>query len=116
MSHPPPLREPTDTRSTRALSTLPGPPGLPLVGNLFQVHLGRLHLQLEGWARRYGDLYQIRLGPRLLLVVGDTELVLKLLRARPETFVRLKMLREAVDSVGATGVFNAEGEDWIRQR
>ena len=41
----------------RRVESLPGPPALPVIGTSHLLDLGRLHLQLEGWARRYGTPY-----------------------------------------------------------
>jgi hypothetical protein len=48
--------------SGRQLTTLPGPRGLPLVGNLFQLKVTQLQTILEQWADTYGPLYMFRLG------------------------------------------------------
>lgn len=37
------------------LRVLPGPPGLPLVGNLFQIPKKRPWLQMTEWAKLYGQ-------------------------------------------------------------
>ena len=34
----------------QTISQLPGPKGLPILGNLLQLDLGKLHLILEKWA------------------------------------------------------------------
>ena len=43
--------------------TLGGPPGPPVVGNLFQLRLDTFHNTLERRADRYGPLHRIRIGP-----------------------------------------------------
>lgn len=45
----------------RPLRNLPGPRRLPIVGNLHQIRIDRLHLVLEQWPRRYGSPYTYRL-------------------------------------------------------
>ncbi|NIP27819.1 MAG: cytochrome P450, partial [Phycisphaerae bacterium] len=52
---------------------LPGPSGVPILGNLHQIKVESMHLILEEWFRQYGDLYQIKLGPDRTLVVGDPD-------------------------------------------
>ena len=46
--------------SKQASKTIPGPPALPLVGNLLQFKSPSI---LKTWARQYGEIYQVRLGP-----------------------------------------------------
>src|SRR5262249_47957871 len=47
-----------------SLRELPGPTGLPLLGNLWQLDLKRLHLVLEKWCAQFGPVYAFRLGTR----------------------------------------------------
>lgn len=101
----------------RRYQDLPGPRPLPLVGNLLQIKPPRLHLQLEDWARRYGPVYRLQLGPKPAVVFGDHQLVQTMLRDRPEGFRRSSRLLQISQEMGLpSGVFNANGEAWKRQR
>jgi cytochrome P450 len=95
---------------------LPGPNGLPLLGNVLQLDLARLHEILEGWADRYGPIYRYRMGPRSVVVVSDPRLSEQVLRQRPETFRRLSNLEPVFAEMGLAGVFSAEGDAWRAQR
>lgn len=100
----------------RALADLPGPRGLPLLGNLLQLDVARTHTILGQWADRYGSFYRLRVARRNVLAVADAHLINDLLRDRPDRFRRRKVLREAMLELGLDGVFTAEGLDWRRQR
>ena len=100
----------------KTLRDLPCPRGLPLVGNLHQVRFDRLHLQLEAWAERYGDMFVVRYGPIRGLVISDREAVQRMLIDRPDGFRRPAMIELTASDMRLKGVFAAEGEDWRRQR
>ncbi len=100
----------------KTIRDLPGPRGLPLVGNLHQVRFDRLHLQLERWAERYGDMFVVRYGPVRGLVISDREAVQRMLVDRPDGFRRPSMIEMSASDMRLKGVFAAEGEDWRRQR
>src|SRR6267154_2147248 len=100
----------------RALRQIPGPPAWPLVGNLLQVELPRMHAQLEAWADRYGPLYRLRLGWRNALVVSHPELIAAMLRDRPDGWRRMQAMQAVIREMGSHGLFSAEGDDWRRQR
>jgi cytochrome P450 len=108
-----PLPEPTVIRS---FMELPGPKGLPLVGNAFQIDSMQFHLTLERWVREFGPMYRFQGGPRHLMVVSDPAIIGTLLRDRPDAMRRTVRSARAFQELGTTGVFNAEGEDWRRQR
>jgi len=95
---------------------LPGPKGLPVVGNMHQIKVEKFHLILEEWYHQYGDLYQFRLGTDRTVVIADPEMVHKILKARPEQFARLKDIRQTIEEMGVEGLFSAEGEQWRRHR
>jgi cytochrome P450/nitrite reductase/ring-hydroxylating ferredoxin subunit len=100
----------------RSLAHLPGPQGLPLIGNAHQLDPKRLHLILERWRRRFGPLYTFKLMRRPFLVVAEPDLLQHMLRDRPETFRRISAIESVPKEMGINGVFSAEGEQWRRQR
>lgn len=98
------------------LSQLPGPKGLPILGNLLQIDLQKLHLILEEWAGVYGDIFKFRLAGKTVVAISGTELIQKILRDRPQTYRRLSSMERVARELGTHGVFSAEGEQWQRQR
>jgi cytochrome P450 len=101
----------------RSVDSLPGPKRLPVFGNALQIKSQEMHLQLEAWARQFGPFYQLRLGPRRIVVVADHVAIGALLRDRPEGFSRSRRMAEIWNEMGLpNGVFGANGEDWRRQR
>lgn len=101
----------------RRWEDLPGPRGVPLLGNAAQLRQGVTHLQLERWAREYGPVYRLRLGRLRVTVVGDHALVAQVLRDRPDGFARTDRLREIGAEIGLPpGVFSSNGQTWRLQR
>jgi cytochrome P450 len=101
----------------REIADLPGPRGLPIVGNAFQLDRGRLHQTVEAWAREFGPFFRFKLGRRTLLGVADHEALSAALRDRPDGFRRTKHLETIGLEMGLTpGVFGANGDAWKRQR
>lgn len=105
-----------DAAPLRSVAALPGPRGWPLIGNLLQFDLPRLHRQFEDWADRHGPTYRLRLGRREVLVISDAETIAALLRDRPDTWRRMRPIEAVIREAGGHGVFSAEGDDWRRQR
>ncbi|CAG7972379.1 unnamed protein product [Penicillium olsonii] len=60
----------------------PGPPTLPLLGNIHQMPTRDAHLQFEKWAREYGPIYSLILGTKCLIVLSSDEAVKELLDKR----------------------------------
>lgn len=111
----PDLVEPAHAAST-ALHELPSPRGWPLLGNALELAPERLHLVLEAWQRELGPRFVVRAGPRRMLVVTDTKLHGEMLRSRPHLYRRVSTIANALDALGITGVFSAEGSAWKPQR
>ena len=100
----------------RSLKDLPGPRGLPLLGNLLQLDIKRAHTILERWAEEYGDFYRLRLVQTDVVAISAPILIDQILKDRPGRFTRIGIMRDAFLDTGINGVFNAEGTDWRRQR
>lgn len=100
----------------RSLADLPGPPGLPVLGNALQIQRDRLHHQLEAWTQAYGDPFAFRIGRRRFLVVSSPEAIASVLRRRPEGFRRSERVERASLDFGFLGLFSANNDTWRRQR
>ena len=95
---------------------LPGPKGLPIIGNLHQVTISEMNKNFENWASEYGEVYKVILGPTKFTIVSKPEIIHQLLKARPSKFRRLSKMDNILREQGVNGVFNAEGEDWKMHR
>lgn len=100
----------------REISELGGPRAWPLLGNLPQLDMPRMHAQLEGWAHAYGPLYRFRLGTRDAVVVSRTDIIAAIMRDRPDGWRRMRWMQTVIREAGSHGLFSAEGDDWRRQR
>ena len=101
----------------RQLKDLPGPRGVPVFGNSFQVNRAQIHVDMEHWAREYGPLFKVKLARATMLVVSDHALFGAIMKDRPNGFRRTPMLGIIANELGLPqGLFSAEGDDWLRQR
>ncbi len=101
----------------RDIADLPGPRGVPLLGNALQIDPPRFHQQLEQWSHEFGSYYRLRIRDRQVLVVADHEVVATMLRDRPDGFRRTSRLEEIGLEMGLLpGVFGVNGDAWRRQR
>ena len=107
---------PVSVHSNRTLKNLPGPDGLPILGNILQLDLTKLHSILEQWADTYGPLYKFRIARKNVVAVSDANLINEVLRKRPAAYRRLESIAPVLNEMGINGVFSAEGDQWLRQR
>lgn len=101
----------------RRIDDLPGPPGIPLLGNALQVRLDRIHLDVEQWGRTHGPFFRFRLGRMTALGITDHEAIAQVLKDRPDGFRRTSRTTSVGLEMGLKpGVFGAEGQAWRDQR
>ena len=100
----------------RCVRDLPGPPGIPVLGNVLQLQRERMHQTLEDWNRRYGPIFRMRIAAREIAVFSDPQLIGAVLRDRPEGFRRTRRVEMAAREAGFDGLFSANDERWRRQR
>ena len=110
-------RSASSSKSLREIADLPGPRGLPLLGNLTQIDRTRVHASVEQWGYEFGPIFRFSLGRRQFLVLTDHEVIGQVLRDRPDGYRRTTRLSEIWNEMGMpSGVFGAEGDSWQRQR
>ena len=100
----------------RILDDLPGPRGLPLLGNALEVKPKELHRLVAGWADNYGPLFVFRVATTRILTVTDAEIIQQLLRDRPDRLRRWHKIEDILVDIKANGLFSAEGAEWRQQR
>ncbi len=105
------------TTATRSISELPGPQGLPLIGNAHSVRATQLHQIAEQWCERYGPVFRFAVGSRRFVAIADADVINAALRERPDKFRRWREIQSiSKEMTGTFGVFHAEGDDWRHQR
>lgn len=55
----------------------PGPPTIPIIGNLHQMPKEKAWLQFEKWAHEYGPVYSLMLGPSSVMIVVSSDQAVK---------------------------------------
>lgn len=103
-------------KSLRSLRDLPGPRGLPLLGNALDIKPTELHHLVSRWADEFGPMYVFRVATQRILTIADAETIQQVLRDRPERFRRWRKIERIAADIRADGLFTAEGAEWRRQR
>ncbi|CAL8128931.1 unnamed protein product [Orchesella dallaii] len=93
----------------------PGPPPLPLIGNIHQIFGKDVHLKFCRWSKEYGRLYTVQLGNKQALVISDPK-CLKDLFNLPASLGRYKTELFNVIANGNHGIVNTEGKVWTEQK
>lgn len=104
------------TQKLIKISDLPSPNADFIVGHLKQFNVYNKHQVLENWAKQLGKLYKINFVGKVFVVSADADVNHQILKMRPEKFKRLPKINQVLLEMGVNGVFNAEGENWKRQR
>ncbi|NXB99244.1 CP2G1 protein, partial [Orthonyx spaldingii] len=94
----------------------PGPPALPLLGNLLQVSPFRTLQSLLKLSERYGPVFTVWLGPRPVLVLAGTEAVREALVGNPEAFAGRGRMPTLESTFRGYGVVFSDGERWRQLR
>ncbi|XP_039273179.2 cytochrome P450 1A4-like [Styela clava] len=64
----------------------PGPKGLPVVGNILQLGPNP-HLTMTNFAKKFGAVYRLKLGSRMVIVVNGMDAIKQALLRQPMDFV-----------------------------
>ncbi|XP_063177678.1 cytochrome P450 2C20-like [Chroicocephalus ridibundus] len=94
----------------------PGPPALPLLGNLLQLRAADTCRVFRELSETYGPVFSLRLGSTPAVVVLGYELLREVLVTRGEEFARRGRFPLAEKSSGDRGIFMSSGERWAQTR
>jgi hypothetical protein len=64
----------------------PGPPTLPIIGNLHLMPSKKPHVQFKKWADEYGPIYSLILGTSVMIVLSSDQAVKDLLDKRSNIY------------------------------
>ncbi|XP_038045430.1 cytochrome P450 2U1-like [Patiria miniata] len=93
----------------------PGPLAWPVIGNAGELLRGRqLHHVLDGWARQYGSVVKVWLGPRLTIVLSSFEVVKEALIKQADCFSDRMVQAESKHTRGSIVMSN--GDNWKERR
>ena len=93
----------------------PGPKGMPFLGNLLDFRRDVLRYYSE-WARQYGDIVALRLGPWPAVMLNHSDYIEYVLVDHHRNFIKFPFFFRHVDAIFGQGLLTSEGELWQRQR
>lgn len=100
--------------TTERLHFPPGPPGVPLLGNVLDVWRDPLGFFVRG-ARDHGDVVQFRFGHYRYVLLNDPDAIRHVLVDSAKSYQKSRNY-DALRLVLGNGLVTSEGEFWRRQR
>uniref|UniRef100_A0A0D9WF32 Cytochrome P450 73A33 n=1 Tax=Leersia perrieri TaxID=77586 RepID=A0A0D9WF32_9ORYZ len=96
----------------------PGPSGAPIVGNWLQVGDDLNHRNLMAMAKRFGDIFLLRMGVRNLVVVSSPDLAKEVLHTQGVEFGSRtrNVVFDIFTGKGQDMVFTVYGDHWRKMR
>ena len=98
--------------------TVPGPAGLPFIGNSHQFtgnYLTDNSQLLLDLFEEYGDPFQVKFGSQKMIFTIDPEIVQTILHTNAKNYVKGLSMRQQRPYLG-NGLLLSEGSYWLRQR
>jgi len=92
----------------------PGPKGLPIIGNLHQLDISKLYIQLSQFSKLYGPLFSLTLGLRQAIVVSSAEIAKEVLKNNDNVFSNRPVLygQQKLSYNGSEMVFSQYSDFW----
>ncbi len=102
----------------RKLKMPPGPLPVPVFGNWLQVGDDLNHRNLTDYAKKFGDIFQLRMGQRNLVVVSSPDLAKDVLHTQGVEFGSRtrNVVFDIFTGKGQDMVFTVYGEHWRKMR
>ncbi|RUP45048.1 cytochrome P450 [Jimgerdemannia flammicorona] len=94
----------------------PGPPGIPILGNLLQINTNTFPLQLEQWSWEYGPIFKINMAGAEWIILSDPDVINQQLKERPNRYSHTTKLISVFQELRTHGLFSSEASDWKQSR
>ncbi|XP_063061778.1 cytochrome P450 2A13-like [Engraulis encrasicolus] len=103
-------------RGSRGLPLPPGPPGLPLLGNLLQVDKNAPYTTFMKWSKQYGEVMTVHIGPQRYVILTGHETVKEALVDQAEDFTGRPPAPFFIKVANGHGIGTSNGERWQQMR
>eukprot|EP00058_Branchiostoma_floridae_P013205 XP_002598693.1 hypothetical protein BRAFLDRAFT_250482 [Branchiostoma floridae] len=103
---------------TRPRNLPPGPWGWPIVGNLYTLSKGNIHLTLSKWRKKYGAIVFFKIGTLGTVCLNDYDVIKEAYVRRSDMFgnrpTNLRIVNQLINQKGI--IFAPLGPHWWEQR
>ncbi|KAG8939754.1 hypothetical protein FRC03_006077 [Tulasnella sp. 419] len=96
----------------------PGPPTLPVLGNIASLPLTNTYLKFTEWLKTYGGIISVKVGPQTIIVLSDLEAINEILEKNGAVTAErppLEAMRRFTSPTG-TIAFSPYGPRWRKMR
>ncbi|XP_039591017.1 cytochrome P450 2J6-like isoform X1 [Polypterus senegalus] len=94
----------------------PGPPSLPFIGHLFHFDSKAPHTTLFNIAKKYGDVFSLRIGRRRLVVLSGYKIMKEAFVQNGDIYVDRPSFPLLADLTNHLGILASNGHQWREQR
>ncbi|XP_014184970.1 cytochrome P450 2J4 isoform X2 [Haplochromis burtoni] len=94
----------------------PGPWALPFLGDIHRIRPDRIHLQFREFAKKYGDIFTIRIFGGRTVVINSYKFVKEALVQQGDDFIDRPTVPLFEELFGNEGLAIANGYPWKQQR
>ncbi|XP_068949560.1 cytochrome P450 2J2-like [Petaurus breviceps papuanus] len=94
----------------------PGPPGLPIVGNFFQMDLKNPQIIIQKLTKKYGNIFCLHLGNLTFMIVSGLPLIKEVLINQGHVFIDRAKVPIHFHVIKTFGLIASNGQAWKQQR
>ncbi|KAJ0065416.1 hypothetical protein NL108_010386 [Boleophthalmus pectinirostris] len=94
----------------------PGPWPIPFIGDIPRIKPSTIHLDFAQFAKKYGNIFSLRLFGGNMVVINGYKLVKEALAVRGEDYIDRPTLPIFEDLIGNSGLVASNGYLWKQQR
>ncbi|XP_036610924.1 cytochrome P450 2J2-like [Trichosurus vulpecula] len=103
-------------RRRQHLNYPPGPPGLPIVGNIFQMDFKNPRMTIQKLAREYGNVFSTHVGSSSFIMVTGLPLIKEVLVNQDHVFIDRPQFPINLHVFKSLGLIMSNGQTWRQQR